>query len=203
VIDSSFSGKRKAKRTMASIRPTKKLKSAEDDLEVVVGVGSLQKSYYCNSAVLALHSNVIDTMLSVEMREKESRRIAFPDLAPDQWEKMMEFMEDGAGANITPEETAMLLEYYDKYEFAHGLDLVDKAIAKVIAKKGPSILSQNYAKPNYAQELDAVVTELRRVEKYNLPAAKKQLQIFSSRSFKTNVVASASTRTLTGRILTR
>ena len=67
----------------------KVLKSAEPDLEVVVGQGDEMRTYHHHSILLASYSDYVDTMLSVPMREQETRRITFPDITPANWDKIM------------------------------------------------------------------------------------------------------------------
>ena len=67
----------------------KVLKSAEPDLEVVVGQGDDMRTYHHHSVLLASYSDYVDTMLSVPMREQETRRITFPDITPANWDKIM------------------------------------------------------------------------------------------------------------------
>ena len=77
-------------------REAKKLRSSEPDLKVILGSSdgddaeSIQWHY---SQELSSKSKYIDAMLSTPMKEADELTISFPDITPDTWQKMMNFLD--------------------------------------------------------------------------------------------------------------
>ena len=113
----------------------KLLKSAEPDLEVVVGQGDDTRTYRHYSIVLASYSDYIDTMLSVPMREQETRRITFPDITPANFDKIMMMHQINGRRELrsfaNKEEAPVLLPLLDKYQFIDALGAWDALLAKL------------------------------------------------------------------------
>lgn len=57
------------------------------------------------------------------------KRIHFPDIEVETWEKMTKFLQPGSFAYKSLEEIAEVLRFYDKYEFRDGVDMCDKVIS--------------------------------------------------------------------------
>ena len=113
----------------------KLLKSAEPDLEVVVGQGDDTRTYQHYSVILASFSDYIDTMLSVPMREQETRRITFPDITPANFDKIMMMHQINGRRELrsfaNKEEAPVLLPLLDKYQFNDALGAWDALLAKL------------------------------------------------------------------------
>ena len=117
----------------------KSLKSAEPDLKVVVGQGDssgddhAMRTYQHHSVLLASYSDYVDTMLSVPMREREMRRITFPDITPANWEKLMMMHQINGRRNLksflNKDEAPVLLPLLDKYQFNDALGACDDLLA--------------------------------------------------------------------------
>jgi len=116
----------------------KSLKSAEPDLEVVVGRGDSMRTYHHHSVLLASYSDYIDAMLATPMREKETRRITFPDVAPADWEKVLLMHQlDGRRdlrSFLNRDEAPVLLPLLDKYQFNHVLGACDALLADLFGR---------------------------------------------------------------------
>lgn len=115
----------------------KSLKSAEPDLEVVVGQGNDTRTYGHHAVVLASYSDYIDTMLSVPMREQETRRITFPDITPADWENIMMMHQINGRRDLksfmNKEEAPILLPLLDKYQFNDALGACDASLANMFS----------------------------------------------------------------------
>jgi hypothetical protein len=96
---------------------SKKLKYSEPDLTVVVGSGDDQKTYIYHSVILAAHSDYIDTMLATPMKESETMKITFPDINPQTWEEIMEFITASNLVSMSVDKAKRALPWFDKYEF--------------------------------------------------------------------------------------
>ena len=116
----------------------KVLKSAEPDLEVVVGQGDDMRTYHHHSILLASYSDYVDTMLSVPMREQETRRITFPDITPKNWEKILMMHQlngrRNLGSFLNKEEAPVLLPLLDKYQFNDVLGACDALLADMFGR---------------------------------------------------------------------
>ena len=72
----------------------KRVKSQPPDVVVVVGQGDAQVEFECYSTLLSFASEVFDTMLSTDMKEKRTHRIDLPDKNPEEWKMFYDFIED-------------------------------------------------------------------------------------------------------------
>ena len=109
-----------------SINPmSKKLKSCEPDLKIVVG--EQKKIYHCHSVAMALASDYIDAMLATPMREQGSWTINFPDINPDEWDRLTKFMLPigMTSSPISLADVLALAKWVDKYQFHHAKALFD------------------------------------------------------------------------------
>jgi hypothetical protein len=118
------------------MNPAKKLKCAAPDLQVEVG--EEKKVFEYHSLFLAYQSPYIDTMLAAPMKESETKRISFPEITPETWEKMMEYLEDG-GRDMTFEDAEKVAPFYDKYQFEQGRSIVDKILEKEVSDASKAI----------------------------------------------------------------
>ena len=107
------------------------LQSAEPDLTIVVGSDDDKQVYHYHSVIMAQHSKVIDTMLKNPMMESNTMTISFPEIDPEYWEKMMDFIEDPVKTLTKPtniDHASYFAETFNKYEFVLGLELCDKIL---------------------------------------------------------------------------
>jgi hypothetical protein len=159
------------------MNPAKKLKCADPDLQVEVGPE--KKVFEYHSLFLAYQSPYIDSMLAAPMRESESKRISFPEISPDVWEKMMKYLQDGRD-DMTFEDAEQLIPLYDKYQFEQGLSIVDKFLAKEVCDQNTLNRMQQEAE-KYIQHgswsnqhpMDWLVKRLRMGQDYALDKAKE------------------------------
>jgi hypothetical protein len=113
-----------------------KLRSSEPDLVVVVG--DEEKEYHCHSQVMATHSKVIDAMLATSiMRESQTGRITFPDLAPNVWESMFSFLDPSAARQMTVQDALLVAGAYDKYDFCAGTKCCDQVFFELFGTVMP------------------------------------------------------------------
>jgi len=76
---------------------TTQISFSEPDLEVTVGTGETREVYMYHAVVMATWSNCIDRMLSIDMKESQTKKITFPDIVPSEWEAMVVYLEPGNG----------------------------------------------------------------------------------------------------------
>jgi len=139
-------------------RQAKKLRSSEPDLKVILGSGDDQSILWYHSQTLAAKSKYIDTMLSVDMKERNEHVISFPDITSETWEQMMKFIDDPIAARKMNEKDALsVVEFYDKYEFEGGRNLCSHIISDYL--KFPSLLDmEKKGTVNLDLIIDLVVT---------------------------------------------
>ena len=132
---------------------TKKLRSCEDDLKVVLGDGASGEDNvrWYNSAILASKSAYIDAMLATPMKESQERQITFPDITPSLWDKMLTFVNDPKVARkMTMSDALDVLQMYDKYQFQDGKDLCEDVMEEYFRE---TLKSENKVPP----DVDAMV----------------------------------------------
>ena len=102
----------------------KRLRSSEPDLKVILGSSDDETVQWYHAPTLASKSNYIDTMLAVPMRERDDYVISFPDIKPDVWAKMMQFLDSPIAAReMSAKDVVEVAPLYDKYEFVEGMKL--------------------------------------------------------------------------------
>ena len=131
---------------------SKKLRSSEPDLKVIIGSEEAEKAApgadadgkasangdgaekkqpfvvtkWYHSPSLAAKSKYVDALLAAPMKESESRTITFPDISPETWELMMKFIDDPvASRSMKSKDVVKVAKFYDKYEFTGGSSLCD------------------------------------------------------------------------------
>jgi BTB/POZ domain len=131
--------KRKAKRSptrpVGKSRPDgppgKRLRLSDPDLSIVVGEGEQQKTYECYSQIMAMYSGYIDNALAMPMREQDTMTLTFPEINPDEWDKMMSYLLPGAAGPQSVDDVRVVLSWYDKYDFDSGLEICDRLLAGI------------------------------------------------------------------------
>lgn len=128
--------KSKQPATMTS-RPEKSLKSSEPDLTVIVGSKGNEKQFMYHSIIMASHSVYVDTLLSSSMKESKEKVIHFDDIEPDQWVKVIAYVQDPIVAQdlMDFDEAIAFTPFYDKYDFRIGLDLCSSVVGNSIEEK--------------------------------------------------------------------
>jgi hypothetical protein len=112
-------------------------KPAKDNGDLIIIIGSEEEEeelqYQCHFIVMAGHSNYIKTVVTCNMRESQSMKLRFPDIAPDTWEAMMEFLENPVAARgMIVQDAVLLTPYYDKYDFPKGRTLCNVVLKEHI-----------------------------------------------------------------------
>jgi hypothetical protein len=117
------------------------LKSYAPDLEVIVGdAEDEKKSFMYHGAILANASEYIDTMLSMPMKEQQTRSISFPDIKPEKWLKWTQYVLVPAASvefnlfsvdddDNNNSDAMDVLQFYDKYQFRSGINLIDSKLS--------------------------------------------------------------------------
>ena len=131
--------------------PVERLRFSNPDLKIVVGDGDEQKTYECYSQIMAMYSGYIDTALAIPMREHETRTLTFPEIHPDEWEKMMHYLQQGASDPECVGDIRVVLPWYDKYDFVAGLELCDRILGQVISPQ--IVVASNLDESTAAMEL--------------------------------------------------
>ena len=72
----------------------KRVRSQPPDVAVAVGQGDSKVEFECYGTLLSFASEVFDTMLSTNMKEKETNRIELPHKKPQEWEMFYDFIEN-------------------------------------------------------------------------------------------------------------
>jgi len=107
----------------------KRLKCSEPDLTLFLGTE--EKPFHCYSNIMASHSDYIDTMLASPMVESQTLELRFPDIQPEVWVKMVDYLEDPFKAvEMTLKDSTELAPIYDKYHFKKGCLMCSHSIAK-------------------------------------------------------------------------
>lgn len=113
--------------------PNKRLKCSEPDLKVIVGSEGAEKTFLYHSIGMATCSDYIDALLASPMKESQTRVISFPDIEPDDWLKMIEFMEDPFRAKeMTIDSAVKFAPIYDKYGFHKGIDVCSRILISAL-----------------------------------------------------------------------
>jgi len=110
----------------------KKLRSAsEPDLKVLVG--EERAVLHLRSAILATHSDYVDTLLASPMSESVTRELSFSDITPAVFQKMLALLEDPSQIRRTTlHEVLQVLPFYDKYQFPKGKQLCSDVITEFL-----------------------------------------------------------------------
>lgn len=88
-----------------------------------------EKEYEMYSQSLAQMSDFVDAALSVDMKEKETKKIVFHDVTPKVFEKALEILQDPLTAmDMTATDALQIVDFYHRYEFAKGVKLCDRVL---------------------------------------------------------------------------
>ena len=125
----------------------KRVKSQPPDVVVAVGRGEAQVEFECYGTLLSFSSEVFDTMLSTNMREKNDHRIELPDKDPGEWKMFYEFVEDrNAKVETYSDETKtrarILLPWFHEFQMTALVKECDDALHK----EGPTRCWVSYSK---------------------------------------------------------
>ena len=123
----------------------KRLKFQPPDVIVAVGQGDEVVEFECYGALLSVASEVFDTMLSTNMKEKETRRIELPDKNPQEWGIFYDFVEnrdakveatERSGVESsdilseTKERARLLLPWFNEFQMSALVKECDNALQK-------------------------------------------------------------------------
>ena len=101
------------------------------DLAVSIGVD--EHLYHYHSLILASQSLYVDTLLSspAARTEQEKKRISFPDITIETWEKMMKYLycPPTFGNFSSTDDLVEIIPFYDKYQFLDGMAYCDEMLA--------------------------------------------------------------------------
>ena len=102
---------------VAESPPVKRLKSQPPDVVVAVGREEAQVEFECYGTLLCFASEVWDTMLSTNMKEKDTGRIELPDKDSEEWTMFYEFVENSRCAKVGDETRArILLPWFHEFQ---------------------------------------------------------------------------------------
>jgi hypothetical protein len=128
----------------ATMKPeSKRLRSSEPDLKILVGANDETVEYRYHSSIMANQSNYIDTMLATPMKESKAYEISFPDIAPSTWEAMMNFLEAPMARLMTIEDAMEVAPVYDKYDFQKGRELCGQVLTEYFQDKKKIVATLN------------------------------------------------------------
>ena len=80
---------------------------------------------------MAMYSGYIDNALAMPMREQPTMTLTFPEINPNDWDKMMSYLLPGAPAPRSVDDVRVVLPFYDKYDFDSGLEICDRVLAGI------------------------------------------------------------------------
>ena len=119
----------------------KKLRVTDPDLKVVLQYKDnngkdAKQEYAMYSHLLANLSVFVDTALSVDMKEKETKTITLPDVTPEVFDLAIKLETSPAAARtLTLEDAMKVVGFYHKYQFSGGLELCDLVLYECFEQK--------------------------------------------------------------------
>lgn len=116
----------------------KRVKSQPPDVVVAVGRGEAQVEFECYGTLLSFASEVFDTMLSTNMREKNTHRIELPDKDPAEWKLFYDFVENSRYAKVEDGTRArILLPFFHEFQMTALVKECDDALLKEMSDRCP------------------------------------------------------------------
>ena len=105
----------------------------------------VEKEYLLYQVVLAKHSKFVDTTLSVDMKEKQTKTIVFKDVTPEVFEKALEYLESPTAAReATPLDILQVVQFYHMYEFPEGLEFSEHVLKDYFDQETQSMLAPKH-----------------------------------------------------------
>ena len=114
----------------------KRVKSQPPDVVVAVGQGDSKVEFECYGTLLSFASEVFDTMLSTNMKEKETHRIELPDKKSQEWEMFYDFIEnrnakvEARAKSETEERARLLLPWFHEFQMTALVEECDDVLQK-------------------------------------------------------------------------
>lgn len=161
--------------------PTKKLRSCEPDLTVVVGQGDSKKTYVYHSQIMASYSSFVDIALATPMRESENMTITFPEIESEEWEAMIGYLQPFATPPSTAFEVLRVLPWYAKYQFTAGFEMCDRFLSKL------SFDIEDFSK------VDVHVQAVGAAYKHSMPLTRENGKEFAKQVFRNRTLRSGLT----------
>ena len=141
----------------------KRVKSQPPDVVVAVGQGDSKVEFECYGTLLSFASEVFDTMLSTNMKEKETHRIELPHKKPQEWEIFYDFIENRNATvearkrsrvrssiilSETKERARLLLPWFHEFQMSALVEECDDAFQKELLsfKQDSYYCSDSYLK---------------------------------------------------------
>ena len=173
---------------------SKKLRSSEPDLKVIIGSDEAEKAAagaddekdddeaekqqpsvvtkWYHSQTLAAKSKYVDALLAAPMKESESKTITFPDISPETWDLMMKFIDNPiACRGMKAHDVVKVAKFYDKYEFTDGTVLCDVILEEYFKSIHDNMYER---KKNVAPDVDFIVDSVALAHDANLKKAYKE-----------------------------
>lgn len=107
----------------------RRIRSSPPDLDIIVGEGQNRKTYQHYRIILAHQSPFIDAKLASSMGD--SSTIEFPDMPPQDWELMTQYLEIGGRPPRDLEQVFRLVVWFHKYDFPFSLKTCDEIIQEM------------------------------------------------------------------------
>ena len=126
------------------------------------------------------------------MKEQMSREISFPDIEPDIWIKMIQFLQPGGSREMVLENLNEVLEYYDKYEFQSGVKMCDAMIEQYLKQ-----LKNSYSCYTSNDEVkDQAIQIALLAHKFHLPQSKENVMHMVSYYLTGNCISTSQIRSV-------
>jgi hypothetical protein len=97
------------------------------------------------------------------MREKETKSISFPEIDPETWEEMVDFLTLSRDADWTFEQLEKMVPFFDKYEFSDAISTADSLLCDLFP-----------VKDIVRWPVDLLIKNIDLTNKSNLPRTKNQ-----------------------------
>ena len=164
--------------------PVKRLKSQPPDVVVAVGRGETQVEFECYTQLLSFASEVFDTMLGTNMKEKDTGRIELPDKDPEEWKLFYEFVEDRNAkvevinrSDETKTRARTLLPWFHEFQMTALIRECDDTLQK----EGPTRYWASYSKEKRKEIFQLCHELLSMSYVYDLPRTQKRVsEVLSS-----------------------
>eukprot|EP00339_Tiarina_fusa_P026926 CAMPEP_0117044608 /NCGR_PEP_ID=MMETSP0472-20121206/30913_1 /TAXON_ID=693140 ORGANISM="Tiarina fusus, Strain LIS" /NCGR_SAMPLE_ID=MMETSP0472 /ASSEMBLY_ACC=CAM_ASM_000603 /LENGTH=340 /DNA_ID=CAMNT_0004756397 /DNA_START=135 /DNA_END=1157 /DNA_ORIENTATION=- len=131
---STNNGKRDREAIDDSLPGSKRVRSQEPDVTVVVGTGEDKEEFQCYRLVLSLASECFDAMLSAGMKENLESKIEFPDKTPQEWRLFYSFLDPATSrsAKISSDNVEALIPWFHEYQMSSLLEECDNVLHYVL-----------------------------------------------------------------------
>lgn len=113
----------------------KKIRSSSPDVIVAVGQGDGVQEFECYKIALSFASAYFDAMLSADMAESNSSRIAFPDKDPEEWKLFYQFIDPNQigevknDVTIDEKNAPKLVPWFNEFQMGAHVEECDKVLS--------------------------------------------------------------------------